>query len=329
MTKLAPLLETYFTTHLISVTGASSHTISSYRDTWRLLLGFVNDTKKLRPHQVRLADLDVTTITRFLTSLEDDRGNSIRTRNVRLAAIHSFFASIAIDHPDQAGLIAGVLAIGHKRDTHTDIDWLTDAEATAILAVIDQTTHTGRRDHVLILTGITTGLRVAELTTLTWANVNLGHPAYLECLGKGRKTRATPLAAEPVTALKAWKKELHPHPEGVVFPTRAGTRMSTDAVEQRLSKHVKAATQSTPSLTGKNITPHVLRHTTAMRMLHAGIDTAVIALWLGHESPETTQIYVHADLTIKEKALARTRAPQAATVRYKPDDALLAFLNSL
>lgn len=329
MTTLAPLLQKYFTTDLITVTATSPHTISSYRDTWRLLLRFVHNTKKLPPHQVQLADIDPATITTFLTYLENGRGNSTRTRNTRLAAIHSFFASIAIDHPDQAGLIAGILAIGHKRDTHTDIAWLTEDEATAILAAIDQTTQTGRRDHALILTGITTGLRVTELTTLTWANTNLGHPAYLECLGKGRKTRATPLAAETVTALKTWKEELRPNLDDVVFPTRAGTHMSTDAVSQRLRKHVKNAAPSTPSLTSKNITPHVLRHTTAMRMLHAGIDTSVIALWLGHESPETTQIYVHADLTIKEKALARTHLPGAATTRYTPDDALMSFLNSL
>lgn len=328
-TPLAPLLETYFTTHLVSVAGTSPNTVWAYRDTWRLILAYLDRTRHIRPNTATLADLDVATILGFLTHLETDRVNSIRTRNARLAAIHSFFHTIAMSQPDHAGQISEILAIRLKRDTRTDIDWLTDTEVTAILTTIDQTTRTGRRDYVLILTAISTGLRVSELTGLTWNDVSLDRDAHLVCLGKGRKTRATPLAKDCVRVLKAWKTELDPKPADVVFPTRTGTRMSTDAVAQRLRIHTAKATANEPSLTRKNVTPHVLRHTTAMRMIHAGIDTSVIALWLGHESPETTQVYVHADLTIKEKALARTPGTDTKMTRYKPDDELTKFLESL
>lgn len=312
MTLLAPVLEKYFTDHLMHAFGASPHTITAYRDTWRLLLSYTCQQGEVGPDKVELTAFDSPHISGFIRHLERERGNSTRTRNARLAAIHSFFAYASYRHPEHAGMIAQVLAIPLTRGDRTDITWLTENQIKALLAAPDRTTRTGRRDHALILTMITTGLRVAELTGLTWTDINLGTGAHLICHGKGRKDRATPLSAENVATLTNWKAEYHPADDQPVFPTRTGGRMSTDA-----------------SLTGKNITPHVLRHSCAMRMLHAGIDTSVIALWLGHQNAETTQIYLHADLALKEQALERVRPTNTPAGRYTPGSKLLAFLEAL
>lgn len=331
MTLLAPVLEKYFTAHLMHELGASGHTIAAYRDTWRLLLAYMREHTQITPSRLALTDLDSDHIHRFLRYLEEDRHNSIRTRNARLAAIHSFFTYASYRHPDHADQISRILAIPLKRSTRTDITWLTDEQVTALLNAPDRSTRTGRRDHALLQTAITTGLRVAELTALTWGDTHLpgAAGAYLHCHGKGRKDRATPLSTDTAATLTNWRTELDPADPSPVFPTRTGNPMSTDAVAQRLTLHAHTAATDEPSLTRKTITPHVLRHTTAMRMLHDGIDTSVIALWLGHESPETTQIYLHADLTLKENALERVRPLAAPAGRYKPDDALLTFLESL
>jgi integrase/recombinase XerD len=329
MSALAPTLERYFTAHLVHSLNASSHTITAYRDTWRLLLGWVLSTGKHRPETVDLGVLDSATISAFLRYLEDERGNGIRTRNARLAALHSFFSYATLHHPEHADSIARVLAIPVKRHSRTDISYLTDTETIALLGAVDTHTRTGRRDRVLILIAVSTGMRVSELTALTWADVHLGVGAHVVCHGKGRKTRATPLSREDVAALSIWKTERAPASSDVVFPTRDGTRMSTDAIAQRLTIHVAAATITAPTLKTKTISPHVLRHTAAMRLLHAGIDTTVIALWLGHESPETTLIYLHADLALKERALERVRPTGVKPGRYAPGDSLMAFLEAL
>lgn len=329
MTLLAPVLEKYFTDHLMHALGASPHTIAAYRDTWRLLLAYTCQQCRVGPDKVELTAFDSPHISGFIRHLEQERGNSTRTRNARLAAIHSFFAYASYRHPEHAAMIAQVLAIPLTRGDRTDINWLTENQIKALLAAPDRRTRTGRRDHALILTLITTGLRVAELTGLTWTDVNLGPGAHLICHGKGRKDRATPLSTESVATLTTWQAECHPADDQPVFPTRTGGRMSTDAVAQRLTLHAGTAASTDASLTGKKITPHVLRHSCAMRMLHAGIDTSVIALWLGHQNAETTQIYLHADLALKEQALERVRPTDTPTGRYTPGSKLLAFLEAL
>jgi len=331
MTRLAPTLEAFFTTRLTGQLGASPHTIAAYRDTWRLLLGYVADTTGTAAHAVDLAQLDADLIGRFLTHLQDQRGNSIATRNARLAAVHSLFAYAAVQHPEHAGSIARVLAIPAKRrQRRTDITYLTEPEVTALLGAANQNTATGRRDHALIQTAVTTGMRVRELTGLRGRDIHLGTGAHVLAHGKGRKDRITPLDHQSVTVLRELLAATATASDGFVFATRTGTRMSRDAVAARLTLHARTAAASCLSLSRKTITPHVLRHTAAMRLLAAGIDSTVIALWLGHESIDTTQIYLHADLTTKENALARTTPTGATPGRYHPqDDNLLAFLQNL
>lgn len=328
MTGLAPILQAFFTTRLTGQYGASAHTIASYRDTWRLLLRYATTTTGTAPATLDLSQLDNEMITGFLTHLETDRGNTITTRNTRLAAVHSLFAYAAYQHPEHADTIGRVLAIPAKRAPRTEISYLTPTEVTALLGVPDKDTVAGRRDHAMIQTAITTVMRVAELTALRVCDIHLGVGAHVVCHGKGRKDRATPLDRQTVRVLRTLISDAPA--DAFVFPTREGTRMSHDAVAARLALHVAAATATCPTLTGKKITAHVLRHTAAMRLLAAGIDSTVIALWLGHESTETTQIYLHANMKTKEDALARTKPTGAKPGRYTvTNDALLAFLDGL
>jgi integrase/recombinase XerD len=329
VTALAPTLQAFFTDRLIRQRRASSHTIAAYRDTWRLLLGYASRQSGTPPSQLDLADLDAPLIGAFLDHLEHQRGNSARTRNARLAAIHSLFSYAALRHPEHAQAIARVLAIPPKRHDKALVTWLTEPEMTAILAAPDRTTWTGRRDHAMILLAAQTGLRISELTGLTAGDVRLGTGAHVLCHGKGRKDRITPLTPATAAVLRTWLAERNGQPDQPLFPSRTGGRLSRDAVERRLAKHTAAAAARCPSLSVKTVTAHTLRHTAAMRLLHAGTDTFVIALWLGHEQAETTQIYLHADLTLKEQALARTKPPDARPGRYRPPDKLLAFLEAL
>ncbi|MDQ2852847.1 MAG: site-specific integrase [Actinomycetota bacterium] len=333
MTLLAPTLQAFFTTRLIGQVGASPHTIAAYRDTWRLLLGYVVATTGTPAHTIDIGQLDADLIGGFLNHLQEQRGNSIATRNARLAAVHSLFTYAAVQHPEHAGSIARVLAIPAKRrQRRTDITYLTAPEVTALLNAPDHTTVAGRRDHALIQVAVTTGLRVSELTGLRRSDIHLGTGAHVLAHGKGRKDRITPLDHQTVTILhdQLTAPTATATSDGFVFTTRGGTRLSRDAVAARLTLHAATAATSCPSLTGKTITPHVLRHTAAMRLLAAGIDSTVIALWLGHESINTTQVYLHADLTTKENALDRTTPTGATPGRYHPeDDTLLTFLQSL
>lgn len=329
MSTLAPVLEGFFTERLIGQLQASAHTVASYRDTFRLLLGFVQARTGRPPVQLDLEHLDAPTIGAFLDHLETDRHNSVRTRNNRLAAIHSLFTYAALRHPEHAGLIQRVLAIPAKRTDRQLVSFLTDNEVDAILAAPDRDTWIGRRDHALLLVAIQTGLRVAELTALTCGDVELGVGAHVRCHGKGRKERITPLTAQTTAVLRVWLTERHGQPDDVVFPSRRGGRLSNDAVAAAVTRHTHTATEHCRTLATKNVHPHVLRHTCAMGLLAVGVDITVIALWLGHESVETTQIYLHADLAIKQRALARTTPAGTAPGRYQPPDALLAFLESL
>jgi integrase/recombinase XerD len=329
MSALAPTLQAFFTDRLSRQRHASSHTIAAYRDTLRLLLSYASGQTSLAPSALDLAGLDAPLIAGFLDHLERERGNNVRTRNARLAAIHSLFRFAALAHPEHAQSIARVLAIPPKRFDRALITYLTEPEVDALLTACDQSTWTGRRDHALLLLAVQTGLRISELIRLTRRDLHLGPGAHVACHGKGRKDRITPLTTNTVAVLRQWLSELAGDTDAPLFPTRSGAPLSRDAIEHRIAHYTGKAANDCPSLQTKTITAHVLRHTTAMRLLHAGIDTSVIALWLGHGSIDTTQIYLHADLDIKQRALARTRPPNTRAGRYQPPDSLLTWLETL
>jgi site-specific recombinase XerD len=329
VTAVAATVQAFFTERLARQRRASTHTVAAYRDTLRLLLGFAAQRAAILPCRLDFTDLDAPVISAFLDHIEHDRGNSIRTRNARLAAVHSLFAYAALRHPEHAADIERVLAIPPKRADQTIVTFLTDAETEALLAAPDRATRTGRRDHAWILLAIQTGLRASELTGLTCRDVHLGAGPYVACHGKGRKDRITPLTPATVTTLRAWLTEHAGIPGDPLFVTSRGGRLSHDALQQRLAVHAAQAARACPAVAGKKVTPHVLRHTAAMRLLHAGVDITVIALWLGHENVTTTQIYLQADMQLKQRALDRTTPPATPPGRYQPPDQLLAFLEAL
>jgi integrase/recombinase XerD len=329
MSLLAPTLQAFFTDRLLTQRQASPRTVAAYRDTLRLLLGFAQQRTGTAPCRLDLADLDAELVAAFLTHLERERGNGARTRNARLAAIHSLFRFAALRHPEHAELIQRVLAIPAKRYDHALVCFLTAAEVDALLAAPDRSSWRGRRDHALLVLAIQTGLRVSELTSLTATDLHLDDGPHVRCHGKGRKERATPLTSQTVAVLRAWMRERAGAAADPAFPTRQGRPLSVDAIQWLLAKHVRAAAQGCPSLHAQHVSPHVLRHTCAVNLLRAGIDIATIALWLGHADIRTTQIYLHADLALKERALARTTPPNIAPGRYRPSDPLLAFLEHL
>jgi integrase/recombinase XerD len=329
MSLLAPTLQAFFTDRLLHQRQASPRTVAAYRDTLRLLLDFAQQRTGTPPCRLDIADLDAELIAAFLTHLEHHRGNSVRTRNARLAAIHSLFRFAALRHPEHAADIARVLAIPAKRGDHTVITYLTDIETQALLNAPDRATRTGRRDHAILALAIQTGLRASELTALTRNDIHLDTAAHVACRGKGRKHRITPLTNGTVAILRTWLTETPGAAADPLFPTSRGGPLSLDALAQRVDVHAATATASCPSLANKHITPHVLRHTAAMRLLHAGVDTTVIALWLGHENVTTTSIYLQADLELKQRALDRTAPTVTTPGRYRPPDQLLAFLEAL
>lgn len=329
MTALAPTLQSFFTDRLIAQRHCSPQTIASYRDTMRLLINYANATTGRPPCDLDLTDLNAELIAAFLDHLEHERRNTIGTRNTRLAAIRSLFHYASLRHPEHAADIARVLAIPTKRHDQTIVTHLTKPEIAALLAAPDTTTWIGRRDRTLIQVAIQTGLRVSELTALTRADTHLGASPHIACHGKGRKTRITPLDKPTTRQLNEWLRERGGRPTDPVFTTSRGLPLTRDAIARRLTTYASIAAQHCPTLHAKNITPHVLRHTTAMRLLRAGVDTTIIALWLGHESVETTRVYLDADLSIKEQALARTAPTPGRPSRYQPTDALLAFLEAL
>jgi integrase/recombinase XerD len=329
MTALAPTLQAFFTDRLISQRRASPHTIAAYRDTFRLLLQFAAGRTGKQPCRLDLSDLDAPLVGAFLVHLERDRHNSARTRNNRLAAIHSLFSYGALHHPEHAASIQRVLAIPAKRFERNLVTFLTEPEADALLASCDRTNWTGRRDHTVLLLAIQTGLRISELTALTLADITLGTGAHVHTIGKGRKERRTPLLPLTVSVLKVWLAERGGVGADPLFPTITGHVLSRDALEHRLAVHVATARTSCPSLRTKTITVHTLRHTAAMRLLESGVDVTVIALWLGHEQVSTTNIYLHADMTQKERAIARISPPATKPGRYLAPDSVLSFLDTL
>lgn len=330
MSALAPLLEAFFSERLIRQRRASPHTVAAYRDTFRLLLGFAKEQTGKAPSKLLLSDLDGPLIGSFLEHLEHERENSVSTRNARLAAIRSFFSFAQLRCPEQAAVVARVLEIPQKRSVSERLSYLDRDEVAALLASPDQATRGGRRDHALLLLAVTTGLRVSEVTGLRCADIVIsGRGGHVCCIGKGRRERATPLGRQLSAVLKSWLAERDGAPEEPLFPGRGGGALSRDAVSFLLAKHVRAAGAACPSLRHKTVSPHVLRHTAAMNLLQAGVYRETIALWLGHQSLETTQIYMHASMRIKEEALARTAPPGKAASRYRPPDELVAFLEAL
>jgi len=329
MTLVAPTLQAFFTDRLARQLQASPRTIASYRDTLRLLLTFTHQQTCKQSSSLDWDDLDEPLISAFLTHLEVDRHNSARTRNLRLTAIRSLFKYAALRHPEHAAGIQRVLSIPPKRYEKRTVTFLTAPEAKALIDAPDRSRWEGRRDRAMLTLAIQTGLRVSELIGLDCGDVALGTGAHVRCEGKGRKQRAVPLTASAQTILATWLTERAGRPHDPLFPTRTGRRLSRDAVEQRVSTHAATATRRCASLTGKQLHPHVLRHSCAMSLLQAGVDTTVIALWLGHADVRSTQPYLHADLTIKERALALVTPTDIKPGRYKPADAVLAFLEGL
>lgn len=328
-TQFAPLLTRFFTERLIKQRQASPHTIASYRDTFKLMLQFAKKQIRKEPSKLAVEEIDAPLICAFLDELESTRGISARSRNLRLTAIRSLFRYAAYELPDHAEQIQCVLAIPGKKYTHSQICYLIRSEIDALLAAPDRQVWSGRRDHAWMLLTVQTGIRVSELTGLTRQDVYLDYGGHIHVLGKGRKERCTPITKTMRAVLKAWMEELVLGDSQILFPSLRGGRLSNDGVQYLLKKHVITACKTCPSLGTKRIHPHVLRHTAAMELLHAGVDTSVIALWLGHESVETTQIYLEADLAMKKKMLEKVSPHNERPVHYKPDDALLAFLKLL
>lgn len=327
--SLPSLIQRFFTQRLLEQQGLSSHTVASYRDTFRLLLSFATQNIGRAPSKLLIEELDTSFMEKFLRHLELDRRNSVRTRNVRLAAVHAFFRFVAINEPALGLQCQRILAIPAKRYEHGPVEFLTEEEVTALVEAPDSKTWIGSRDRALLLMAAQTGLRNSELTSLKCHDVVLGTGAHVRCLGKGRKMRCTPLLPDVIAILKEWLLRQHGEPDDPVFPSSRGGHLSADALQRLVSHHAATACQACPSLKEKTVTPHTLRHAAAMSLLRRGVDLSVIALWLGHESSETTQIYLHADMLLKERALAHANASGLVPTRYKPPDPLLAFLESL
>ena len=328
MTALAPLVQGFFTQRLAQ-RRASPATVAAYRDSLRLLLRFASERSGRAPSALEVSDIDAEAVIAFLDHLETARDNGVRSRNLRLTAVHALFKYAALACPQDAETIRRVLAIPAKRADTTIVSYLTRAETDALLSVPDRGTNAGRRDHALVLVGVQTGLRVSELTAAVWADVTFGTGANIYTRGKGRKDRCTPLLPNTARLLQAWARGQAAAPEGPLFPTRTGGHLSTDAVKDLVDKYVARAARNCPSLATKRVTPHTLRHTCAMNLLQCGVDIATIALWLGHANTQATQVYLHADMKLKEKALALIAPTPQARSRYKPPDSLLAYLESL
>lgn len=328
-TNFGVLLEQFFTQRLMQQRQASAHTIASYRDSFKMLLQFVQNHLGKAPSALLLDDIDAPLVMAFLDEMERERGIAARTRNLRLTAVHSFFRFAAFEAPTHSAQIQRVLAIPAKRYTRTLVPFLSRQEVEALLASPDQQCWSGRRDHALLLLALQTGLRLSELTGLRHDDLHLGVGAHVRVIGKGRKERCTPLSKNTRAVLAAWAREPPLAKGQPLFPNARGGKLSPHGVHYLLSKHVKTAAVKCPSLNGKRVSPHVLRHTTAMDLLQEGVEQSTIALWLGHESIETTQIYLDADLAMKQAVLDKTTPPEGKPGRYRPDDSLLAFLKGL
>ena len=329
MTAFASTLQLFFTDRLMRQRQVSQHTIAAYRDTLRMLLIFASKSRGLPPSRLDFDDLDAPLIGAFLAHLEQDRQNGARTRNARLVTVRSLFRYAAFRHPEHSARIERVLAIPPKRYDRRLVCFLDETELAALLAAPDRASWTGRRDRILLTLAAQSGMRVSELIGLRIGDVHFGVGAHVSCQGKGRKMRATPITSAMVSLLKPWLSERSDRPTEPLFVSRSGTALSRDAIERRLAKYTDIARKTCPSLAAKNVTMHVLRHSAAMRLMGAGVEQSVIALWLGHEQVGTTDIYLHADMKTKERALARTAPAGSAAGRFRPGDKLLGFLEGL
>jgi integrase/recombinase XerD len=327
--SLSTLIQDFFCRRLFVQRNASSQTIASYRDTFRLLFRYAQEKLKKTPVALQFEDLDADFILKFLDHLEQERGNSERTRNLRLAAIRSFLRYVSYRLPGSLSSIQEVLAIPLKRFDRPSLQFLSREETEAIIAAPDKTTFSGHRDFAMLMTLYNTGARVSEITRLQVGDVCLESKASILIHGKGRKQRAVPLWKSTQRHLKMWLLRLKFDSNKPLFPSRCGRPLSRAGVEHRLRLAVKKAAERFPSLEKRKISPHTLRHTTAMHLLQSGVDITVIALWLGHESPATTHMYVEADLTMKEKALQKLQDPSLKGMRYQANDSILSFLESL
>ncbi len=326
---IAPHLETFFADHLCNHKRVSQQTIASCRDTFRLLLTYLRDTQKIQPSRLKLTELDAPVVLSFLQYLESERGNSVRSRNLRLSAIRSFYRWVALREPEYIGIVTRIMAIPSKREDKKLIGYLTRPEIDAIINAPEKTTWAGRRDRAMLLTLYNSGARVTEIATLERSQVYFGLETYLQLNGKGRKERTVPLWPETVTALKSWFRELADLESPAAFPSARLRLISRHGINHILQGAVEKASEKCHSLREKSITPHIVRHTTAVHLLQSGVDVAVIALWLGHENIETTHVYLATDLEAKEKALSKLKPGVGPTARYKADDALLTFLKAL
>jgi integrase/recombinase XerD len=326
---LAPHVQAFFAEYLAQQRRLSPQTILSCRDTFRLWLTFLRDHTGVEPAALRLADVDAPVVLRFLDYLEQKRGNSVRSRNIRLAALRSFFRFVALRDPESLDIVTRVLAIPVKRTDQKLIGYLTRPEIQALLAAPDRATWVGRRNHALLVTLYNSGARVSEVTTLKQGQVRFAEHTCVQLVGKGRKERTIPLWVDTARVLRGWFQEVGEDAAHVAFPSARGTPLSRDGVDYLLKQTVQRAAVACPSLATKSISPHVIRHTTAMHLLQAGVDIATIALWLGHESIDTTHMYLQADLAMKEKALEKLDPIEGKWQRFHADDPLLAFLASL
>ncbi len=327
---LSALLQRFFTGHLTVSFGASPHAIASYRDSVRLLLRFAARQRGCQPTDLEFGDLDADMIGSFLSHLEEERDCSPASRNVRLAAIRSFFRFVANREPRHLHQCRQILAIPGKRHDRPAVTWLDRDETAALVGAPDTGSWIGRRDRCLLALALQTGLRVSEIIALTHDDIRLGDGAHVHCWGKGRKERAVPLRKDAIVEIEAWMAGNPGRPpDAPLFATRRGTALSRDAVERIVKRHVATAARACPPLGDKRVTCHSLRHSAAMELLRSEVDCEVIALWLGHESLESTQIYLHADLELKERAMERTRPADVPAGRYRPPDNVMAYLDGL
>jgi len=328
---LAPYLQNFFALRMKSELNASPNTISAYRDTFRLRLNYAQVILKISPNKLLIQNLSADFISRFLTHLEVDRKNSISSRNARLAAIRSFFVYVSGREPDLLNTCQQILDIPAKKKVRKNIDFLHEHEFEALLNSPDVTTWHGVRDQLILLTFLDTGIRNSELRALKTKDLHLSISPYISIMGKGRKERETPLNKVTVNRLKEWIAKNRMLDEEYIFATKQRKILSRDAIEKLVKKHVEKTGVKCPTIKSKNVTPHTLRHTTAMRMLQSGTHLSVIALWLGHESPRSTQPYIHADMKIKKAAMDRMGQVTIDTANesFVEDDDLLNFLENL
>lgn len=329
MTPVTRVLQSFFTDYVHTQRSLSANTIASYRDTWKLLIKHITVETGVATDRIQLENLTRATVTGFLAYLRDERHNTAATRNHRLTAIRALLAYALPDHPEHADHIRQILTIRPSRTTRPTLAYFTEEETEELLAAPDATTWIGRRDHTMLALTLSTGLRISELIALKTTHVHTGTSAFVQCEGKGRKHRATPISNEVRDLARAYLDERSTHPGTVLFPGPHGRALSRDAIEARLKIHVRTAATRCPSLTTKQVSWHTLRHTTAMNLLHAGVDITVIALWLGHEQTSTTDIYLHHDMATKKAALELTRPPQVEAGTYTPAPDVLAWLDGL